>query len=194
MTITNSVYPKLSEPEGSQFRLENVRVILEEIMREKKHYKVVYKKYKRIHQALFGIQLISQTTSVATSAGAITTALVFQPAAPVLGGVGLVMALLGTSFSIFDTKVQKKLRKHAKMEQLASSLEREILSKYMFDNQVTEEEFQQIVKMLERYNDNKEQVRYNHVLRSDVEKIKKEYTEQGKKLALFEAVKINSLK
>jgi hypothetical protein len=73
--------------------------------------------------------------------------------------------------------------------QLASTMNSEIIQKYLIDQHITKEEFSEVLKLLEKYYTLKEELRLKSQLVGNLEKLKDEFIEQGKKLAYLEAIK-----
>ena len=90
--------------------------------------------------------------------------------------------------AIFDQKVLKKMKKHSKLVQLAATMNSKIMQKYLNDQQITKEEFSEVLKILEKYYALKEELRSKSQLVGNLETLKAEFIEQGKKLAFLEAM------
>ena len=82
----------------------------------------------------------------------------------------------------------KKIKKHSQIVQLCQSVDSDILKKYLIDQHITKEEFSQIINMMEKYYTSKEELRSKSRLIGNIDNLKTEFIEQGKKLAFLEAV------
>ena len=198
---TAPVYPSLQNGSTSLsneniYRLNRTNSILEELKAEKEHYASTYKKYKKIHKTLYGIQLLCNATSVTTGGCAVGTVAsgIGMIAAVPLGAIGMISGGIGIVFGIFDQKILKKMKKHSKLVLLCQTTNNEILRESLNDHQVTKEEFTEILKMMETFYVVKDDIREKKQFVGNLEKFKKEYTEQGKKLAYLEALQDTSRK
>jgi len=189
------LYPTLitntqSNETNTIYRLNRTNAILEELKKEKKHYESTYKKYKLIHKTIYTTQLCCNTTSVLTGGCAVATLSsgVGVVASIPLGLVGMVTGGLGIIFGTFDQKALKKMKKHSKLTQLCQSIDSQILKKYLSDQVITKEEFTEILSVMEKYYTDKEEIRTKNILVGNLENLKTEFIEKGKKLAYFEAM------
>jgi len=80
------------------------------------------------------------------------------------------------------------MKKHSKLVQLAASMNSEIIQKYLYDQHITKEEFNEVLKLLEKYYTLKEELRSKTQLIGNLDTLKAEFIEQGKKLAFLEAM------
>lgn len=80
------------------------------------------------------------------------------------------------------------MKKHSKLVQLATTMNSEIIQKYLNDQQITKEEFSEVLKLLEKYYTLKEELRSKTQLIGNLDTLKAEFIEQGKKLAFLEAM------
>ena len=190
------LYPSLMdnksrEPDSIYYRLNRCNAILEELKEEKKHYELTYKKYKRLHKTMYTTQLICNTTSVASGGCAVGTLAsgIGVVAALPLGLVGMISGGIGIMFGTFDQKALKKMKKHSKLVQLCQSIDSQILKKYLSDQVITKEEFTEILNMMEKYYTEKEEIRSKNILVGNLENLKKEFVEKGRKLAYLEAIR-----
>ena len=92
-------------------------------------------------------------------------------------------------FGTFDQKALKKMKKHSKLVQLCQSIDSQILKKYLSDQVITKEEFTEILNMMEKYYTEKEEIRSKNILVGNLENLKKEFVEKGRKLAYLEAIR-----
>ena len=63
----------------------------------------------------------------------------------------------------------------------------EIIQKYLNDQHITKEEFSKVLKLLEKYYTLKEELRSKSQLVGNLDTLKAEFIEQGKKSAFLEA-------
>jgi hypothetical protein len=142
------------------YRLNRTNDILNELKYEKKHYETVYRKYKTFHKTLYTSQMACNSSSVigaTVSAGSLATGFGAVVAVP-LGVVSVVSGCFGILTGIFDKKILIKMKKHSKLAQLASTMNSEILQKYLNDQHITKEEFTEVLKILEKYYTLKEEL------------------------------------
>jgi len=129
--------------------LNRTNDLLNELKQEKKHYETVYKKYKIFHKTLYTTQLACNSSSVISAtctAGGLVTGFGAAVAVP-LGFVSVASGCIGIFMGIFDQKVLKKMKKHSKLVQLAATMNSEIMQKYLNDQQITKEEFSEVLKI-----------------------------------------------
>ena len=125
-----------------------------------------------------GSTIISTAVSSASLASALSV--VRLPAAIPLGGVGGVFALASSGLIIARKKLDSKIKKHEKIVSLAIAKRDTVWrlhSKALADNQISDNEFQLIMKEFEQYNMLKEAIRAKLARGSsqpDIEKIKKD--------------------
>ena len=172
------------------YRLNRTNDILNELKHEKKHYETVYRKYKTLHKTFYTTQLACNSSSVISatvSAGSLATGFGAVVAVPI-GVVSVVSGCFGILTGIFDKKILIKMKKHSKLVQLAATMDSEIMQKYLNDQHITKEEFTKVLKILEKYYTQKEELRLKSQLVGNLEKLKDEFIEQGKKLAYLEAM------
>ncbi len=178
-----------SETPDVIYRLNRCNAILEELKEEKKYYESTYKKYKTLQKTMYFSQLFCNTTSVtsgAFTAGTLASGFGVVAAVP-LGVFGVISGGIGMVFGIFDQKALKKMKKHAKLVQLSQSVDGQILKKYLNDQLITKAEFTEILNMTEKYYTEKEEIRSKSLLVGNIENLKKEFVEKGRKLAYLEA-------
>ena len=197
-TFENSFYPTIEnlldnqpiEVDQEIYRLNRTNEIIKELKKEEKHYQSVYKKYKKLHKTLYTIQLLCNSTSVASgacTAGTLITGAGVIASIP-LGLVSMTTGIFGIFLGIIDQKIMKKIKKHSQIVQLCQSVDSDILKKYLIDQHITKEEFSQIINMMEKYYTSKEELRSKSRLIGNIENLKVKFIEKGKKLAFLEAV------
>jgi hypothetical protein len=126
---------------------------------------------------MYTTQLMCNTTSVLSggcAVGTLATGVATIAAVP-LGLIGMVSGGIGIMLGTFDQKALKKMKKHCRTTQLSQSIDSQILKKYLSDQVITKEEFSEICCLFV----------------GNIENLKKEFVEKGKKLAYLEAVRHN---
>lgn len=172
------------------YRLNRINDILNELKQEKKHYETVYKKYKILHKTLYTTQLAANSSSVISAtctAGSLVSGVGAVTTVP-LGFISVASGCMGILLGIFDQKTLKKMKKHSKLVQLAATMNSEIIQKYLNHQHITKEEFSEVLKLLEKYYSLKEELRSKSQLVGNLDTLKAEFIEQGKKLAFLEAM------
>ena len=131
---------------------------------EAAHYRQVAKKYKRPFTIAHGSAIgLGGLTAFLSSAG--IAAVVSGTGASVgipIGGVAGLTGLSSTGLTAFSKKLQTKLTKHEKIYTLAITKRNtvcELVSKALNDNEITNGDFNVILRELEKYNELKADVR-----------------------------------
>ena len=135
-------------------------------------------------------QLLINSTSVASgacTAGTLITGAGIFASIP-LELVSMITGGFGIVLGIFDQKALKKMKKHSKIVQLFHSVDSNIIRKYLSDQQINKDEFNEILKLIGKYYSTKKEIRSKSRLIGNIENLKPEFLEQGKKLAYLEAV------
>ena len=160
----SSFFPSLEQPiqyDQEIYRFNRTNEVLKELKKEKNHYESVYKIYKKLHKTMYIGQLLINSTSVASGAGTagtlITGAGIF--ASIPLGLVSMITGGFGIVLGIFDQKALKKMKKHSKIVQLVHSVDSNIIRKYLSDQKINKDEFNEILKLIEKYYSTKEEIR-----------------------------------
>ena len=162
--------------------MQKVSEISSALKKEVVHYRAITKKYKHskkvVNWSAAGSSVLFALFSSASFGSAISV--VGLPATIPLGGVGGAFALASSGLIIASKKLDSKIKKHQEIVTLAiakrDTVDR-LLSKALADNQISDSEFQLIMKEFSQYNVLKEAVRAKltrQPSRLDVEKIKKE--------------------
>ena len=175
----SSMYPQLP---AHDFSMQKANEVTAALNAEVAHYRTVAKKYRRAKKvanwSAAGSTIISTAVSSASLASALSV--VGLPAAIPLGGVGGVFALASSGLIIASKKLDSKIKKHEKIVSLAIAKRDttwRLHSKALADNQISDNEFQLIMKEFEQYNVLKEAIRAKLARNSsqpDIEKLKKD--------------------
>ncbi|KAJ7358942.1 hypothetical protein OS493_020785, partial [Desmophyllum pertusum] len=165
-----------------------------EISDEVEHYRTVAKKYKKAHSVVNGFAVGLGSIAAGLSTAGLTTA---------ISGVGIlatiplasIAALFGFSsagLTAFGKKLQTKVTKHEKICTLAITKKNsvsEFVSKALADNEISDGEFNIVVREVQKYHELKAAIRSGALTKPsqnikelaplpDLEKIKKEIREQ----------------
>ena len=154
--------------------------------------KLFIKKYKILHKTLYSTQLACNSSSVISAtctAGGLVTGFGAAHAVP-LGFVRVARGCIGMLMCIFDQKsfFKRKMKIYSKLVQLATTMNSDIMQKYLNDQHIPMEKFSEGLKILEKYYTLKEELRSKSQLVGNLETLKAEFIEQGKKLAFLEAM------
>ena len=164
----NKIYPELlkeAPKDGKTFRLQQSCRVLENLEKEAKHYASVRKKYKRCHNLLSRISTSTGTLSFCLSGSGF--GIVFSgvgiPLAASLGGLGLICGVVSVISGEAGKKVSRKVTKHEKTvsvcESKINSL-KDIISKALADDMLSDEEFKNILAEMEKYHEMKKDIRH----------------------------------
>ena len=162
------IYPELltKEPpkDGNAFRLQQSCRVLENLEKEAKHYASVRKKYKRCYNLLSRTSTLSGTLSFCLSGSGVGTAFsgVGLPLAASLGGLGLICGVLSVITGEAGKKVSRKVTKHEKTVSICDSKInsfKDRISKALADDRISDEEFENILAEMSKYNEMKKDIR-----------------------------------
>ena len=201
----NKIYPELSkEPpkDDNAFRLQQSCRVLENLEKEAKHYASVRKKYKRCYN-LSRISTATGTLSFCLSGSGVGTAFsgVGLPLAASLGGLGLICGVVSVITGEAGKNVSRKVTKHEKTVSVCESKINSLkdrISKALADDRISDEEFENILAEMSKYNEMKKDIRVGFkknkvkktrdgVARPEVTELRREiHAEILKKLALEE--------
>ena len=164
----NKIYPELltKEPpkDGNAFRLQQSCRVLENLEKEAKHYASVRKKYKRCYNLLSRTSTLSGTLSFCLSGSGVGTAFsgVGLPLAASLGGLGLICGVLSVITGEAGKNVSRKVTKHEKTVSICESKINSLkdrISKALADDRISDEEFENILAEMSKYNEMKKDIR-----------------------------------
>ena len=152
--------------QGHSYRLKIIREIQEFLEKEFKQREELNKKYLRIARVinmvdngLLSITMIAETTASALSATGVDDS--FGLALMISGAITAAVSLFG---NFFCRKITLKAMKHKEIRALASGNLRLIashISKALIDDHISNEEFNLILEVMEKYKEVKEEIRSN---------------------------------
>jgi len=183
-----NVLPPSAPPEQispdlpSDFRMRKINEISTNLRCEVDHYRAVAKKYKRtkkfVNYGAGGTSVLSAVFSSASFGSAISV--IGLPASIPLGGVAGGFALVSSGLIVASKKLDSKIKKHQEIVTLAlakrDTVDR-LLYKAMINNNVSDDEFQNIMAEFSQYNVLKGAVRAKLTRkpsRPNIDKIKKD--------------------
>ena len=111
------------------------------------------KNIKNYKKTMYISQLLINSTSVPSGActaatlitgAGIITSIPLRLVSMITGGFGIVLG-------IFHQKALKKMKKHSKIVQLVHSVDSNIIRKYLSDQKMNKDEFNEILKLIEKY-------------------------------------------
>ena len=179
--MTDKVYPELPtirelpsapvvnggvDDRGHSYRLKIIREVQEFLEKELKQREDLNKKYLRIARVINTVDngLITVTLGVEGVGGALLLTGVGAPFAAALAIGGVVTGALSLIGNFFCRKTTLKAMKHKEIRALAAGNLKLIashISKALMDNFVSNEEFNLILEVLEKYKETKEEIRNN---------------------------------
>ena len=131
---------------------DKIAAILNQVYQDFTHHKKLLKRYKKIHCILHKAQLLLNTTALACgSSTAVTLISGLIPGAIFLSSTASISAGLGILTSLFDRNVLKKIQKHHQLIVLARTLDLKIFENYLYDHQISDEEFPKVMKLIYNY-------------------------------------------
>ena len=192
----NNIYPNLHDQQlpSDSFRLQQISEIKKFFENEIEFRRSIYSKYKKAFNVINGIIHSLNIVSVASGSVTITSlaGIITAPVAIGLGGVTIAGALLSTGLSVKKKDILKKIEKHEKISTTAISklnTINDLVSKALTDSKISPEEFTLILQEKEKYLALKNSIRKKQRESDrniDVETLKKNFLEEGKKLAQTE--------
>ena len=147
----NSIYPQLPENVGPlNFRLQKSCDVLHNIEKEMRHYENVSKKYRRARGIFTKISVGSGVLSVILSAGGLGTSLTgFGAVVGVpFGAVGGICGGVSVGCGVASKRLSNKVSKHEQTVSMAKAKVntiRDLVSKALKDNIISEKEFSLIL-------------------------------------------------
>ena len=179
--MTDKVYPELptireaptapvvnggADDRGHSYRLKIIREIQEFLEKEFKQREDLNKKYLRIARVINTVDngLIAVTLGAEGVGGALLLTGVGAPFAAALAIGGVVTGALSLIGNFFCRKTTLKAMKHKEIRPLAAGNLRLIashISKALMDDFISNEEFNLMLEVLEKYKEVKEEIRNN---------------------------------
>ena len=198
-----TLYPNLlTTPNAENFRLTEISKYLREINDEIEHYRLNYKKVRKVIH--YSVVCLGAMTTVLSS-GAVGTsltgfgALVGVP----LGGIAIFSGGVSAGLSVINKKLERKVNKHSRIHALAVAKHDSInnsVSKALNDNHVSDTEFQLISREMHKYQQLKQNLRSNFAQKqttshqpdeSDLKKIRNEIREEFRKKLAASSTNLN---
>jgi len=157
----NQIYPNIS---GENFRLQKTYDALGSLEKEVKHYENVRKKYKRVQSTFAKLSMTTGIFSLTLGSTGLATS---------LSGLGLVVGIpLGTLAGVFSLvsvtcagvskRLSKNVSKHDQtlaMARAKVNTIRDLVSKALKDNKISDEEFSLILNEVDKFEELKFQIR-----------------------------------
>ena len=179
--MTDKVYPELptireqptapvvnggADDRGHSYRLKIIREVQEFLEKEFKQREALNKKYLRIAKIINTVDngLITVTLGVEGVGGALLLTGVGAPFAAALAIGGVVTGAVSLIGNFFCRKTTLKAMKHKEIRALAAGNLKLIashISKALTDDFISNEEFNLILEVLEKYKEMKEEIRNN---------------------------------
>ena len=179
--MTDKVYPELptirenpsapvvnggADPGGHSYRLKIIREIQEFLEKEFKQRGDLNKKYLRIARVINTVDngLITVTLGAEGVGGALLLTGVGAPFAAALAIGGVVTGAVSLIGNFFCRKITLKAMKHKEIKALAAGNLKLIashISKALIDDYVSNEEFNLMLEVMEKYKETKEEIRNN---------------------------------
>ena len=181
------LYPTLPDENVSSFRLKKICDCQKELENEISHYQRQVKKYKRAHAiAHTSSTLTGVLAAVLSSTGlAVSLSGIGVIAGAPLAGIAGLLGFLSTAMTIGSKKMNTKITKHEKTVSLAESSQLSIcklISKAMNDGQISDVEFNLILREVEQYHSLKNGLRKEMKSEGvDVEAIKQQIKDEYQK-------------
>lgn len=206
---TKKMYPQLEpnipdkpelETDPQIFRLTHIKEIQNKLEKELETYSRCKRRYSGVVKTLNNLNLT--TGAIAGAEGVASVALlstgVGAPIALALAGVSVGTAVVSSAIQMFNKRFGKKQQKHISLTALACSKLASLkilISKALEDSKISDSEFKQIQTDFEDYKIQKQAIQNKMKTQTtDIEKIKNDFLEEGKKLGMEEASKkLNSL-
>ena len=163
--MQNTLYPNLpTTPNAENFRLTEISKCLREINTEIEHYRLVFKKYKKVRKVIhYSVVSLGAMMTVLSSGAVATTltgigALVGVP----LGTIAIFSGSASAGLSVINKKLEAKVIKHSTIYALAVAKHDSInssVSQALNDNHVSDTEFELITREMHKYRQLKQNLR-----------------------------------
>ena len=158
------LYPSLQRESVGDFRLKKICDCQKELENEISHYRRISKKYKRAKTIISAFATSTGVLTVVLSSAGLTASLTgigIIAGAP-LAGIASLMGIVSTAVGVGSIKLNKKVTKHEKTISLAESKHLSVsrqVSKALTDGEVSDVEFNLILREIENYYSLKGQLR-----------------------------------
>jgi len=159
----NQIYPNIPQS-GDNFRLQKTYDALGSLEKEVKHYENVRKKYKRVQSTFSKLSMSTGFLSVILGSSGLGTSLsgfglvVGVP----LGALAGVFGLTSVGCAAVSKRLSQKVSKHDQTVAVARSKVnsiRDLVSKALKDNKISDEEFSLILSEVDKFEELKFQIR-----------------------------------
>ena len=177
------LYPSLKRESVGDYRLKKISDCQKELENEISHYRRKSKKYKRAKTIINTFATSSGVLTVVLSSAGLTASLTgigIIAGAPI-AGIAAVMGIASTTASVSSGRLNRKVTKHEKTISLAESKHLSVsrlVSKALTDGEVSDVEFNLILREIENYYSLKGQLRREARIENtssvDVEALKNE--------------------
>ncbi|KAJ7390884.1 hypothetical protein OS493_021781 [Desmophyllum pertusum] len=195
---STQLYPSLAE----NFRLTEISVIEKKIADEAEHYRLVLKKYKKARKVIHYSVVSLGAVSAFLSSGAVATSLtgVGIVAGAPMAGIAALSGFASTGLSAINKKLERKVNKHTKIQALALAKHDSIksfVSTALENNNVSDTEFKQITREMQKYREIKDTLRSNFTKKQtvsrppDLEKIKSQIRQEFRKKLAASSANLN---
>ena len=159
------LYPTLpDESEAVSFRLKKICDCQKELENEISHHRKVSKKYKRANSIAHTSSTLTRVMATVLSSTGLAVSLsgIGVIAGAPLAGIAGLLGFISTAMTIGSKKMNTKITKHEKTISLAESLQLSICKliwKAMNDSQISDMEFNLILREVEQFNVSKNGLR-----------------------------------
>ena len=158
------LYPSLKRESVGDFRLKKISDCQKELENEISHYRRISKKYKRAKTIINAFATSTGVLTIVLSSASLATSLTLIGAiagAP-LAGIASLIGIASTAAGVSSGRLNKKVIKHEKTISLAESKHLSVsrlVSKALTDGEVSDVEFNLILREIENYYSLKGQLR-----------------------------------
>ena len=137
---------------SSTYQQESVDQILKELRADQEHYQHLYKRYKKCFRILLFLEFLFHSANVACQSSALVSLLtVTAPIGLIFNSVGVVTSGLSVFCRQLSHRKSKLLMKNNEFLKLSKHVERTIISQCMNDNEVSAEDYNLAMKIIESY-------------------------------------------
>ena len=148
------LYPSLKRESVGDFRLKKISVCQKELENEISHYRRISKKYKRAKTIINAFATSTGVLTVTLSSASLVTSLTLigTLAGAPLAGIAALIGIASTAAGVSSGRLNKKVTKHEKTISLAESKHLSVsrlVSKALTDGEVSDAEFNLILREIE---------------------------------------------